>query len=172
MDIKQLTKELDQADNIKKLSASFDKITKAFNKSCDKFYKTLLDYKLSNYLYIEYVKKNKTKVEISQQLGIPPSSIYYYILKYNLKKDADAINKKRLESLEKVCYEKYGVNHPGRLPEAHRKRINNILYKSKGDYSKQFYDKLNRSEETIKKMKKSQQQRRLNEKLGDNSDEQ
>lgn len=167
MNIENLEKELNQADNIKKLSASFDNITKAFNRSCDKLYQTLFDYKFSNYLYIEYIKKNKTKIEISKQLNIPPSTIYYYILKYKLKKDRKSINNKIVDSLEKTCYEKYGVNHPGRLPESHRKRINNILYKSKGDYSKHFYDKLNRSDETIEKMKISQKQRRMNEKLGD-----
>ena len=165
--IGSLDRELNNVNNLKDLSNAFNHINNALNKACNQLYKTLFDYKFSMYLYYEYIMNNKTKVEIADDLGISPSTVYYYIKKYEIKKDRKLTNKKIVDTLKKTCNEKYNVNHPGELPEAHRKRIINILNKTNGNYSKSFYEKLNRSNETLNKMRQSQQIRRYIEKEGD-----
>ena len=164
MNVEDLYDNLEQANTLEKLSNSFDEITKALNKSCNNVFQSLFDYKFSTFLYYEYIVNNKTKLEIAKELKMPPSTLYYYIKKYKLKKNRNSINLKIVQTLKKTCNEKYNVDHPGELPEAHLKRINNILNKTNGNYSKTFYKGLNRSEETIEKMKISQKRRRKNEK--------
>jgi len=159
-----LNNELDNANDFKSISNAFEKITINLNKSCNALYSAIFDYKFSNYLYYHYILHNKTKMEISKMLNIAPSTLYYYIKKYNLKKDRKLINANIVESLKITCNEKYNVNHPGELPEVHKKRIKNIYNKTNGNYNKTYYAKLNRSIETKEKMKIAQQQRRYNEK--------
>lgn len=169
MNIDELTKELDNVKNLTQLSNSFDKITKSFDKTCEGIYNLLFDYQFSNFLFYEYIILNKTKVEIGEELNLSPSTVYYYIRKYKIKKDKKLVVEKILESTKKTCNYKYNVNHPGELPEAHRKRIENILYKSNNNYTKAFYDKLGKSDETVEKMKIAQQLRRQRERSGDNN---
>ena len=171
MNVENLYDNLEKADTIEKLTKSFDEITKALNKSCNSMFQSLFDYKFSTFLYKEYILLNKTKLEIADMLEMSPSTVYYYIKKYDIKKDRRLTNANIVESLKKTCNLKYNVDHPGELPEAHRKRINNILIKTNGDYSKHFYNKLNRSEDTINRMKISQQNRRKREKLEGDSNE-
>lgn len=163
--INNLSNELDNAKTIKSLSNSLDKINNAFNKSCNTLFRDIFNYQLSIYLYKEYILLNKTKTEIAKDLNLSPSTVYYYINKFKLKKSKEMINKKIVESLKKTCNEKYNVDHPGELSDAHVKRLQTILNKSNGDYSKNFYEKLNRSEETKNKMKLAQQKRRQREKI-------
>lgn len=164
MNVEDLYEKLEQADTLTKLSKSFDEITKALNKSCNNVFQLIFDYKFSTFLYYHYIILNKTKREIASEINLHPSTIYYYIRKYELKKDNKARQLHMLETMKHTCNELYGVNHPGELPEAHQKRIENILIKSNGNYSKSFYQSLNRSEDTIEKMKKAQQYRRQCEK--------
>lgn len=164
MDVENLYENLEQADTLDKLSNSFDEITKALNKSCNNVFQSLFDYKFSTFLYYNYIILNKTKREIADEINLHPSTVYYYIRKYKIKKDNKARQIHMLETMKHTCNELYGVDHPGELPEAHQKRIENILIKSNGDYSKSFYKGLNRSEETIEKMKIAQQYRRQCEK--------
>lgn len=165
MNVEDLYEELEQSNTLKKLSNSFDNITKALNKSCNSVFQSLFDYKFSTFLYYHYIILNKTKREIADEIRIHPSTVYYYIRKYKIKKDNKARQSHMLETMKQTCNEIYGVNHPGELPETHRKRIENILIKSNGNYSKDFYKGLNRSEETIEKMKIAQQHRRYCEKI-------
>lgn len=158
---------INNSKNIKQLTNVFVDINKALDNTCDSIFQNLFDYKFSNFLYYYYIKLNKTKSEIAGLLGISNSTIYYYIRKYNLKKSKVAKNKKIIESIKKTCQQKYGVNHPGKLKSAHKKRIRNILIKTNGDYSKNYYPKLNKTKETKYKMSVSQRYRRENEKLGD-----
>lgn len=164
MNVENLYEKLEQANTITKLCNSFDDITIALNKSCDGLFQILFDYKFSTFLYYEYIILNKTKREIAISLNISPSTVYYYIRKYKIKKDSQMRQKKMLQTMQQTCIEKYNVNHPGELPEAHQKRIDNILIKSNGNYSKTFFQGLNRSDETIQKMKIAQQYRRQCEK--------
>ena len=164
MDVENLYENLEQADTLEKLSNSFDNITKALNKSCNNVFQSLFDYKFSTFLYYNYIILNKTKREIADEINLHPSTVHYYIRKYKIKKDNKARQIHMLETMKHTCNELYGVDHPGELPEAHQKRIENILIKSNGDYSKSFYKGLNRSEETIEKMKIAQQHRRQCEK--------
>ena len=157
MNVENLCDNLEQANTLEKLSDSFDEITKALNKSCNNVFQSLFDYKFSTFLYYHYIILNKTKREIAEEIKIHPSTIYYYIRK------ARQIH--MLETMKQTCNELYGVDHPGELLDAHRKRIENILIKSNGNYSKNFYEGLNRSEETIEKMKIAQQYRRQCEKI-------
>ena len=165
MNVENLYDDLEQANTLEKLSNSFDNITKALNKTCNNVFQSLFDYKFSTFLYYHYIILNKTKREIADEIKIHPSTIYYYIRKYKIKKDNKARQIHMLETMKQTCNELYGVDHPGELPEAHRKRIENILIKSNGNYSKEFYDGLNRSEETIEKMKIAQKYRRQCEKI-------
>ena len=164
MDINKLENELDNSKTVKGLSNSFNNISRALNKACDNLFKELFDYKFSKYLYREYILRNKTKAEISEDLQLPQSTVFYYIKKYKLKKDSKSITQRRLQSIQKTCQERYGVDHPGQLESAHAKRITNIVNKTQGYYNKDSYPKLNRSEDTILKMKECQQLRRLLEK--------
>lgn len=171
MDVESLYDNLEQADTLEKLSNSFNEITKALNKTCNSVFQSLFDYKFSTFLYYHYIILNKTKREIANEMNLHPSTIYYYIRKYKIKKDNKARQLHMLSTMKQTCNELYGVDHPGELIDAHRKRIENILIKSNGNYSKEFYDGLNRSEETIKKMKIAQQYRRKCEKIeGDNNE--
>lgn len=165
INIEKLDRDLTECKNLKSLSNSFSNINNALNKACNNFYKTVFDYKFSTYLYREYILYNKTKYEIAKQLDIPSSTVYYYIKKYNLKKDRALITANLLESTKRTCNKKYNVDHPGELKSAHKKRINNILTKTNGNYNKQYYNKLNRSQQTLNRMKISQQNRRKHEKL-------
>ena len=164
MNVENLYNNLEQADTLEKLSNSFDEITKALNKSCNNVFKSLFDYKFSTFLYYNYIILNKTKRQIADEIKLHPSTIYYYIRKYKIKKDNKARQIRMLQTMKQTCNELYGVDHPGELSETHRKRIENILIKSNGNYSKSFYKGLNRSEETIEKMKIAQQYRRYCEK--------
>lgn len=161
MNIDKLENELDNSNTISKLSNSFNNITRALNKACNGLYKDLFDYNFSKYLYCEYILKNRTKREIAKDLQISSSNVYYYIKKYNLKKDMKDINSKRLESIQKTCQDKYGVDHPGQLDSTHVKRITNIVIKTQGCYDKTNYPKLAKTPETISRMKEAQQLRRL-----------
>lgn len=165
----KLKKELDKSNNLVSLSNSFDNINKAMNKACNNVYKILFDYKFSKYLYQEYILLNKSRKEIASNLNISESSLYYYILKYNLKKDPKAKTQLMLLTLKQTCNKKYGINHPGELLEGHRKRIYNIVNKSNGNWNKSYYKSLKRSEATKQKMSRSQQLRRKMEKEGDNN---
>ena len=165
----KLKKELDKSNNLVSLSNSFDNINKAMNKACNNVYKILFDYKFSKYLYQEYILLNKSRKEIASNLNISESSLYYYILKYNLKKDQQAKTKLMLSTLKKTCNQKYGINHPGELSEGHQKRIYNIVNKSNGHWDKTYYKSLKRSDATKQKMSKAQQLRRKMEKEGDNN---
>lgn len=165
MNVESLYENLEQADTLEKLSDSFDNITKALNKSCNNVFQSLFDYKFSTFLYYHYIILNKTKREISEEIKLHPSTVYYYIRKYKIKKDNKARQIHMLETMKQTCNELYGVDHPGELSEAHRKRIENILIKSNNNYSKEFYKDLNRSEKTIEKMKIAQQYRRQCEKI-------
>lgn len=171
MDVENLYENLEQADTLEKLSNSFDEITKALNKSCNNIFQSLFDYKFSTFLFYNYIILNKTKREIAEDINLHPSTVYYYIRKYKIKKDNKARQLHMLETMKHTCNKLYGVDHPGELPEAHQKRIENILIKSNGDYSKSFYKGLNRSEETIEKMKIAQQYRRQCEKNEGDIDE-
>ena len=171
MNVENLYENLEQADTLDKLSNSFNEITKALNKSCNNVFQSLFDYKFSTFLYYNYIILNKTKREIADEINLHPSTVYYYIRKYKIKKDNKARQIHMLETMKHTCNELYGVDHPGELSESHQKRIKNILIKSNGDYSKSFYKSLNRSEETIEKMKIAQQYRRQCEKNeGDKSE--
>ena len=86
MNVENLEKEIDSANNITKLSKAFDDVTNALNKSCDNMYKSIIDYKFSTFLYKNYILLNKTKKEISNETGLTESTVYYYIKKYNIKK--------------------------------------------------------------------------------------
>ena len=165
MNVENLYDNLEQANTLDKLSKSFDEITKALNKSCNNVFQCLFDYKFSTFLYYHYIILNKTKREIANEINLHPSTVYYYIRKYKIKKDNNARQKHMLETMKQTCNDIYGVDHPGELLEAHRKRIENILIKSNGNYSKSFYTDLNRSKETIEKMKIAQQCRRNREKI-------
>lgn len=167
MNINNLDKKLENANTLSKLSTVFEEINKSLNSSCNNIYNLLFDYKFSNYLYTEYIIKNKTKVEIANKLGISPSSVFYYIQKYNLKKSNKKRQEKMLTTMQITCQKKYNVNHPGEIKSSHRKRINNILKKTKNNYSSECYPKLKKSITTKNKMSISQQYRRKNEKLGD-----
>lgn len=167
--IEKLDKELDNASSLIKLSNSFDNINKAMNIACNNIYKILFDYKFSKYLYQEYILLNKSRKEIAINLNTSESSLYYYILKYNLKKDQQAKTKLMLSTLKQTCNQKYGINHPGELPEGHQKRIYNIVNKSNGHWDKTYYKSLKRSDTTKQKMSKAQQLRRKMEKEGDNN---
>lgn len=169
MNVENLEKEIDNANNITKLSKAFDDVTNALNKSCDNIYKSIIDYKFSTFLYKNYILLNKSKKEISNETGLAESTVYYYIKKYNIKKSKQSRYNKMMNSLTETFNEKYGVDFPGQLPQVHKKRIENILNKTNGNYSKNYYKKLNKSDETKEKMKISQQYRRKLEKLeGDN----
>lgn len=165
--INNIEEKIDNAKTIKQLTNTFIDINKALNKTCDSIFKNLFDYKFSNFLYYQYIQLNKTKSEIADLLGISESTTYYYIRKYNLQKSKENIKKRIIESTKITCQQKYGVNHPGELSEAHRKRIENILNKTNNNYSKLYYPKLNKSDETKYKMSISQTYRREMEKLGD-----
>lgn len=165
MNVEDLYENLEQANTLEKLSDSFDNITKALNKSCNNVFQSLFDYKFSTFLFYNYIILNKTKREIAEEMKMHPSTIYYYIRKYKIKKDNKARQIHMLKTMKQTCNELYGVDHPGELQDAHRKRIENILIKSNGNYSKEFYKGLNRSEETIEKMKIAQQYRRYCEKI-------
>ena len=165
MNVENLYENLEQANTLEKLSNSFDEITKALNKSCNNVFQSLFDYKFSTFLFYNYIILNKTKREIANEIKLHPSTVYYYIRKYKIKKDIKARQIHMLETMKQTCNELYGVDHPGKLLDAHRKRIENILIKSNGNYSKEFYKGLNRSEETIEKMKIAQQYRRQCEKI-------
>lgn len=164
MNLEELTNKLEQADDLRKLSNVFLQISNALNSSCNNLFQCLFDYKFSKYLYLHYILLNETKEEISKSLNIPSSTVYYYIRKYKLKKDNLSRQKRMLSSMQKTCQEKYGINHPGQLLKAHEKRIENIVIKSNGNYNKSFYPNLNKTPETIEKMKISQQYRRKCEK--------
>lgn len=169
MNVENLYDNLEKADTIEKLTKSFDEITKALNKSCNSMFQSLFDYKFSTFLFYNYIILNKTKREIAEEINLHPSTVYYYIRKYKIKKDNKARQLHMLQTMKQTCNELYGVDHPGEILEAHQKRIENILIKSNGDYSKSFFKGLNRSEETIEKMKIAQQYRRQCEKNeGDN----
>ena len=165
MNVENLYDNLEQANTLESLSNCFDEITKALNKSCNNVFQSLFDYKFSTFLYYQYIILNKTKREIANEIQLHPSTIYYYIRKYKLKKDNKARQMHMLETMKQTCNNLYGVDHPGELQDAHRKRIENILIKSNGNYSKDFYQGLNRSNETIEKMKIAQQYRRICEKI-------
>lgn len=167
--IEKLDKELDNASSLIKLSNSFDNINKAINIACNNIYKILFDYKFSKYLYQEYILLNKSRKEIALNLNMSESSLYYYILKYNLKKDQRAKTKLMLSTLKQTCNKKYGLDHPGQLLEGHQKRIYNIVSKSNGHWDKTYYTLLKRSDATKQKMSKAQQLRRKLEKEGDNN---
>ena len=164
MNVENLYENLEQADTLEKLSRSFDEITKALNKTCNSVFQSLFDYKFSTFLFYHYIILNKTKREIAKEIQLHPSTVYYYIRKYKIKKDNNIRQKHMLETMKRTCNELYGVDHPGQLLESHQKRIKNILIKSNGDYSKTFYQGLNRSEETLEKMKIAQRYRRQCEK--------
>lgn len=167
MNVENLSDKLDKADNMIKLSNAFDDISKALDKTCNSVSQSIFDYRFSTFLYHQYIILNKTKREIATEMNIHESTIFYYIQKYKLKKDPKARQLKMLETMKRTCNEKYNVDHPGELIEAHEKRIENILNKTNGNYSKSFYQGLNRSEETIEKMKIAQQYRRQCEKEGE-----
>lgn len=166
-EVDNLDKNLKNADNLSKLSASFDDINKAFNNACVEIFKSLFDYEFSTYLYYHFILKNESKSEIAKNLNLAPSTIYYYIKKYKLKKDKKSQCLKMLETMKVTCNERYGVDHPGELPETHSKRIENILNKTNGHYDKEHYKALNKSEETKKRMSIAQQYRRQLENEGD-----
>lgn len=163
MNVEDLYENLEQANTLEKLSDAFDNITKALNKSCNNVFQSLFDYKFSTFLYYQYIILDKTKREIANEMNIHPSTIYYYIRKYKIKKDNVARQKHMLKTMKFTCNQRYGVDHPGELLESHLRRVNNILIKSNGDYSKSFYKGLNRSKQTIEKMKIAQQHRRQRE---------
>ena len=165
MNVENLYDNLEKANTLEQLSNSFDEITKALNKVCNNVFQSVFDYKFSTFLYYQYIILDKTKREIANEMHIHPSTIYYYIRKYKIKKDNKARQLHMLKTMKVTCNERYGVDHPGELPDVHKKRIENILIKSKGNYSKDFYEGLNRSEETIEKMKIAQQYRRQCEKI-------
>ena len=167
--LNKLKEELDKSNTLISLSNSFNNINKAINTTCNNMYKLLFDYKFSKYLYKEYILLNKSRKEIAKNLNVSESSLYYYILKYNLKKDPKAKSERMLETLRQTCNNKYGVDHPGELLEGHEKRVYNIVNKSNGNWNKSYYKALNRSEKTRKKMSISQQYRRKLEKEGDNN---
>lgn len=166
-DLNKLKKELDNSNDLISLSNSFDNINKAMNKVCNNIYKLLFDYKFSKYLYQEYILLNKSRKEIANKLKMSESSLYYYILKYKLKKDPKARIERMLKTLQQTCNNKYNVNHPGELLDSHKKRVYNIVNKSNGNWNKTYYKALNRSEETRKKMSLAQQNRRILEKEGE-----
>lgn len=163
----KLSDQLDNADSLKKLSDSFNNINKAMFSACNDVYKRLYEYQLSRYLYYEYIILNKTYGQIAKQLGICSGTVTNYIRKYNIKKDEKAIRQTIKESVKKTCQERYGVDHPGSILEAHQKTVATILNKSNGHWDGSFYKALNKSEETRKKMSESQQIRRMMEKEGE-----
>lgn len=166
-EVDSLDNNLKNADNLSKLSASFDDINKAFNKACINIFNSLFDYEFSTYLYYHFILKNESKSEIAKNLNLAPSTVYYYIRKYKLKKDKKSQKLKMLETMKKTCNERYDVDHPGELPETHSKRIENILNKTNGHYDKEHYKALNKSKETKKRMSIAQKYRRQLENEGD-----
>lgn len=153
--IEDLTKDLDNCTNMTQLSKSFDEINKALDKSCNNLFNQIFHYKFSRYLYYKYIILNRTKKEIGEELGLSPSTIYYYINKYKISKSKEMHFQRVQETLKLTMQEKYGVNHPGELPEVHMKRINNILEKSNGQYNKTFYKKLKKPKKVRNKISKS-----------------
>ena len=123
-DIEQLSKQLNNSKDINTLSTITNKINLALDKSINIAYKAIFDYYFSNYLYQNYIVDNKTKGMIAEELGISQSSVYYYIHKYNLKKDPAMKKIRVVESMKKTCQEKYGVNFITELPHVHRKKKN------------------------------------------------
>ena len=148
MDIEKINDKINNSKNIRQLTNAFNDVNNALNKTCESIFKKIFDYKFSNFLYFQYIQLNKTKSEIADLLGISESTVYYYIKKYSLKKSKENVKKKIAESTKQTCQEKYGVNHPGELLEAHQKRIENILNKTNGNYSKLYYPKLKKSKIT------------------------
>lgn len=171
MDVENLYEKLENTNNLEDLSNVVNEVSKALNKSCNAVFQSIFDYKFSTFLFYHYIILNKTKREIANEINMHPSTVYYYIRKYKIKKDNNARQKHMLETMKQTCNELYGVNHPGELPEAHQKRIENILIKSNGNYSKSFYKGLNRSDATIEKMKIAQKNRRYYEKIEGENDE-
>lgn len=167
MNVENLYESLEEANTLEKLSTSCDNITKALNKSCNNLFQTIFDYKFSTFLYYHYIILNETKRDIAKLLHMSDSTVYYYIRKYKIKKDNALRQKHMLETMKQTCQERYGVDHPGEIQDSHIRRINNILIKSNNNYSKSFYKRLNKSPDTIKKMKTAQQYRRKCEKEGE-----
>lgn len=120
-----LNAELENATDLQSLNSAFEKITKSLNSSCDKLAQSYFDYVFSQYLKKNYIEENKTKVEISREINMPPSTVYNYIRKYKLKKSRKQITEKSLQTMRATCQERYGVNHTGELREAHIKQREN-----------------------------------------------
>lgn len=144
LNINKIEESVNNSKSIRTTSKALVETTSALDKLCNNVSKILFDYKFSKYLYYHYIILNETKYEISEQLNIHPSTIYYYIRKYNIKKDIKLKNEKMLNSIQKTCMIKYNVNHPGKLKESHKKRVENIIRKSNDNYNKYFYPKLNK----------------------------
>ena len=171
MDFEKFENILKEKDlTFNKLNKCFDDINKTLKSKCNKLSKLIFDYYFSNYLYYNYIKLNKTKVEIGEELNIPPSTIYNYIKKYNIKKDEKLINRRIVETMKKTCLEKYGVEHTGSLKSAHVKQQETLLKNCNGQYDSNSYPKLKKSDETKLKMKISQQNRRHYERLNKGDD--
>lgn len=156
-DIENLAQMLKESKSIEDLNKSFDNITKALNKTCNIAFKNWFDYNFSRYLYYHYIILNENKQDIANKLGIPNGTLRNYIAKYNIKKDVNLVNINRMNNLAKTCQEKYGVDHPGQLPSTHQKRIENIIAKTNGNYTKQYYKKLKKPKKLINKAKKVRQ---------------
>jgi len=162
-DLENLNQRIEKDNSIMSLSTSFEQINNAFEKSCKSIAKSIFDFNFSRYLFYHYIILNKTKTEIGFELGISSSTIYYYIKKYHIIKDAELKKQKILQTTYETCQEKYGLSHPGELLDAHQKRISNIVNKSNGQYNKTYYKHLKRSRSTRNKMKEAQQNRRKRE---------
>ena len=158
-DIEQLSQSIDNAHNLNQLSNALDKVSKALDVSCKQLYKAIFDYKFSRYLYYHYIVLNKSYKQISEEIGIPPSTVYLHIVRYNLKKDPIERYKRTKQTMQQTCQQKYGVDCVGMLPSVHQKRIENILEKTNGQYNKQTYPKLKKSKQTRRKI--SQQKKAL-----------
>lgn len=123
MDAEQLNEKINNSNTISSLNTTFEQVTAALDKQCAAISNIMFHYKFSRYLYLHYIILNKTKKDIGNDLKMSPSTIYYYIKKYNLHKDKKVAYAQRMISTQKTCQERYGYNHPGEDPIAHKKRI-------------------------------------------------
>lgn len=124
LNVNDLQKDLDDSKSINQLSRSFDNINKAMESSSSEIAKLVANYKISTYLYQEYILMNKSKNEIARDLSVSPGKIQYYINKYNLKKTPEAIKECRIRNQQKTWDELYGEgNHPMKIEAIKNKAI-------------------------------------------------
>ena len=153
-DIEKLAQMLKDSKSITDINKAFDNITKALNNSCNLAFKNWFDYQFSRYLYYHYIILNERIEDISEVIKIPTRTIKYYCYKYDIRKSKELLKISRMNTLAKTCQEKYGVNHPGQLPSTHQKRIENIIAKTNGNYTKEYYKKLKKPRSVINKATK------------------